>query len=159
MADRLLRITPPLRPPGLCGPVGPDALRGLQYDGPMLAWRKVRKARAPARGALLGAVPLRNALVRESGVAAGLRLSAPLRGGALRRALGAAPPLRQFELDALGAYVWTHIDGRRTVEDLIRDFAADQRVNLREAEVAVLAFLHTLTQRNLVGLRVPGAAP
>jgi len=46
------------------------------------------------------------------------------------------------------------VDGTRSVEGLIEHFAAEKRVNIREAEVAVLAFLKTLVQRNLVALAV-----
>jgi len=115
---------------------------------------------AEKREMLLAAVVLRNELVREVEIAGGLRLTAPLRESAMRRAfagknVASAPREKSFELDDLGTWVWRQLDGRQTVEGLIGAFAGHFRVNLREAEVAVLAFLKTLTQRNLVGLVAP----
>ncbi len=80
-----------------------------------------------------------------------------LRGAKLRRVLaGSRPSARKtFELDALGVFVWQAIDNRKTVEQLIRHFAREKRVALREAEVSILAFLKMLTQRGLIAL-VPG---
>jgi hypothetical protein len=118
----------------------------------MIGWL-TRKSPAPARGALLAAIPVKNALARETPVAGeggGLRLTAPVER-TWRRMLGAKAE-RTFELDALGTFVWQGLNNRRTVEDAIRRFADEQRVNLREAEVAVLAFLQTLTRRGLVAL-------
>jgi len=55
------------------------------------------------------------------------------------------------------AFVWRHADGTRTVEALITTFAEHHQLSLREAEVPVLAFLKTLTQRNLIALAVRSA--
>jgi hypothetical protein len=110
------------------------------------------------RDALLAAIPLRNELVREKPTSAGLRLTAPLRPSTLRRVFvpsNAATPEKSFELDDLGAWVWHALDGVRSVEQLIHAFADHHRVNLREAEVSVIAFLKTLAQRNLIGLVAP----
>ena len=134
----------------------------------MFAWLK--QTPRPVRASLLAAVPVRNQLARvtrparqgaASLSAATLRLTAPLAAGRLHRMLAGrrSMPEKSFDLDELGAFVWESIDGRRHVEDLIRRFAGEKRVNLREAEVAVLAFLKTLAQRNLIALAVsePGA--
>jgi hypothetical protein len=112
------------------------------------------------REMLLAAVPLRNELVRETAVAGGLRLTAPLRESAMRRVFAGKNGAgitreKSFELDDLGTWVWRQMNGRQTVEGLIEAFAGHFRVNLREAEVAVVAFLKTLTQRNLIGLAAP----
>jgi hypothetical protein len=110
------------------------------------------------REALLVAIPVRNELVREKGISGGVRLTAPLRPSRLRRVFvpsNAAVPEKSFELDDLGAWVWHALDGARSVEQLIHAFAGHHRVNLREAEVSVLAFLKTLAQRNLIGLVAP----
>lgn len=128
----------------------------------MLPWRKRKPERKPlpSREALLRAVPLKNTLLRETPTPNGLRLTGQV-NSSWRRLLGAKPE-KTFELDSLGAAVWNSLDGRRTVEDLIRHFAADKRVNLREAEVAVLAFLRTLLRRGLVALAAdppPAQAP
>jgi hypothetical protein len=120
-------------------------------------FRLFQKRSASSRDALLKAVPVKNELVREKVIAeaGGLRLTAPLRPNRLRKSLSPASGAEKtFELDALGAYVWKQIDGR-SVEQLIEVFAATHRVNVREAEVSVTAFLHTLVRRNLVALVAP----
>jgi hypothetical protein len=137
----------------------------------MLNWLKQQKG--PSRDALLRATPRRNKLVRESPVtpdekaatknplgATVLRLTAPLAQTRWQAVLasssrkGPARREKSFDLDELGAFVWHSIDGTRTVEDVITHFAREKRLNLREAEVAVLTFLQTLTRRGLVGLVV-----
>src|SRR5947209_4989448 len=118
------------------------------YDGGMLGWL-IKEKRVP-REALLGAIPVRNALVREKREGKDLRLIGPVKSG-WRRMMGAGGE-KMFELDELGAFVWEGIDGKCTVEGAIRRFATEKRVNLREAEVAVLAFLQTLLLRGLVAL-------
>ena len=59
---------------------------------------------------------------------------------------------KAFDLDELGAQVWHLCDGRHTVAEIIRTFAQTRRVNQREAQVAVLAFLRMLVRRNLVAV-------
>jgi len=110
------------------------------------------------REALLGGVPVKNALVkttlRSNGMA---RLSAPLQRSWLARKLGSDADEKTFELDDLGTFCWQQIDNRRTVETLITAFAEHHKLNLREAEVSVLAFLKLLVQRNLVAIVAPKA--
>jgi hypothetical protein len=112
------------------------------------------------RAGLLSAVVVRNELVQEQAIGDGVRLSAPVERTGLGRVFGGGAGEKRFDLDSLGAWVWQRVDGLRTVEDLIESFAAGQRVNLREAEVAVTAFLKMLVKRGLVALVVPegGAA-
>ncbi len=133
----------------------------------MWGWLIAKKS--PGREALLRAVPVKNQLVREKrvgeeGAMLGttvLRLTAPLAPSRLRGIFGhggrRAHAQKSFDLDALGAFVWQAADGRRTVEEMILHFAETQRVHVREAEVAVLAFLKMLAQRNLVALAVEGS--
>jgi hypothetical protein len=134
----------------------------------MLGWLKKKDHATPEmRDGLLAAVVVRNELVREVHVkSAGkqiFRLTAPLTPKGLRRVMAGerttkAAAGKTFELDELGTFVWEGIDGARTVEGCIRRFAKEKRVNLREAEVAVLAFLKMLVKRGLVGMVVPPAA-
>lgn len=115
------------------------------------AWRRG----APRRTDLLLAVPVKNPVVREKALPRRTRRlgESTLRlTGALARSRGE----KSFELDELGEFVWQSVDGTRTVEGLIRHFASEKRVNLREAEVAVLAFLKMLAKKNLLALRVGG---
>ena len=120
----------------------------------MLRGLGIFKPKPPAeRETLLAAIPVRNELVAESRTSAGtLRLKAPLRETALKRLFGSRRRDKSFELDDLGEIVWAAIDGRTSVEALITTFAHAQRVNLREAEVSVTAFLKMLMQRNLIAL-------
>jgi len=67
------------------------------------------------------------------------------------------PPVteRRFALDELGVEVFNQVDGRRSVRELIDRFAARHKVNRREAELSVAAFIRMLAQRNLVSVAVP----
>jgi len=119
----------------------------------MLGWLK--SSPRPTRQQLLSSVPHKNVLVKETAMAEGLRLTAPLRPNRLREVLGARAGEKSFELDQLGGFTWRSIDGKRNIEGLIRLFAEEQRVSLREADVSVVAFLKMLAQRNLIGLVTP----
>jgi hypothetical protein len=127
------------------------------------ALQKLFRENRPTREQLLAAVPVRNELAKESprgrqGAKLGdvvLRLTAPMKQSRWRAVLSSGTRAgKSFDLDELGAFVWQSLDGRRTVEAVIARFAKEKRVNPREAEVAVLAFLKTLTQRGLVALAI-----
>jgi hypothetical protein len=114
-----------------------------------------KSSAAPDRSALLASIPIHNHLVRATPHESGLRLIAPLKPSSLRRIFSPArstTPEKSFDLDDLGAWVWNHLDGKADIEALITSFAAEHRVNLRESEIAILHFLKTLTQRNLIAL-------
>ncbi len=72
----------------------------------------------------------------------------------LQRLVGRGSVLRQFEIDALGDWVWQQCQGRLTVEELVRGFGRAHAVNLREAEISVVSFLNILAKRNLVAFVV-----
>ena len=65
-----------------------------------------------------------------------------------------APAERSLVLDTRGARAVTLCDGKRTVEDVIRAFAKEQRLTLREASVAMLEYLKALAQRNIIAFAV-----
>jgi hypothetical protein len=114
-------------------------------------WR--REKRAPDRAALLAATPLRRPDVAERALAdGGLELTASLPKNRLTRWLSRsnAPVVRRFELDRLGAEAWRMMDGQTPVRAMIERFAASHQLNLREAEVAMLAYLRTLAQRGIM---------
>lgn len=48
--------------------------------------------------------------------------------------------------------MWATVDGKSSVEQIIVGFSRAHRLNLREAEISVMAFLRTLMQRNLIAL-------
>jgi hypothetical protein len=61
---------------------------------------------------------------------------------------------RRFALDELGVEVLNQIDGRRTVRALVDGFADRHKVNRREAELSVAAFIRMLAQRGIVSVVV-----
>ena len=69
----------------------------------------------------------------------------------VRKPLGVT---KTFQLDDIGRAVWESCDGNTTVRDIITRLAECQRLNVREVEVATLAFLKTLVQKGLVGIPV-----
>ena len=66
------------------------------------------------------------------------------------------PAIRKYQLDDLGRYVWEQAAESPTVEAIIRQFARQHKINIREAEVSVTAFLRMMMQRGLVGMASPG---
>lgn len=61
---------------------------------------------------------------------------------------------KTFELDELGKFVWDACDGKTSVRRIIRSLAQRYNLNEREAEVATVSFLQTLTRKGLVGMAV-----
>lgn len=59
-------------------------------------------------------------------------------------------PYRRVELEPVGSGVLGMCDGRRTVEAIIEEFAADHKLSFREGQLAVTQFLRQLMQRGLV---------
>ena len=106
---------------------------------------------------LLDAKPLRLFGATPQRIAAGQwRLTVPLKQKTwmtlfVRRPLGLT---KTFELDDVGRAVWESCDGETTVRQIITDLAERHRLNVREVEVATLAFLKTLVQKGLVGIAV-----
>jgi hypothetical protein len=62
-------------------------------------------------------------------------------------------PFRTLELDSMGSFVWNHIDGIRSVEDLTGIVTHHYKCHPSEAEHAVAVFLRQLGQRGIIGLR------
>lgn len=107
---------------------------------------------------------------RDVGVVTGqdglVRLSLPvavrpaLAGWARRLGLWDGRVLRRtVELDAMGSAVWALFDGRRTVGDVAACLAERYRLEGREAELAVAAFLRQLGRRGAIGLAESGRTP
>ncbi len=61
--------------------------------------------------------------------------------------------IRKLQLDALGSQVWHLIDGRNTVEEIVRSFAQTHQLHHREAETAVVQFLRNLGQREIIFMK------
>jgi len=79
----------------------------------------------------------------------------PLFAWLVRRMGAPEAPVRvkKLQLDALGTAVWELMDGRRTVRQVIHDFAGEHQLHPREAEVSVTLFLRDLGKRGIVGLQ------
>jgi hypothetical protein len=60
---------------------------------------------------------------------------------------------KKLQLDELGTQVWKLVDNRRTVREIVREFARSHQLMEKEAEVAVTRFLRELGKRGLIGLR------
>jgi hypothetical protein len=118
-----------------------------------------KKRTEPSRSDLLAAVPIRHPAASEQAQDSGaLLLAVPLPRSRAARWLTLGnnrPVIRKFELDERGAEVWRMIDGRTTVRALIESLAEQHRLNLREAEVAMLSYLRTLLSRGIVLLQSP----
>lgn len=106
-------------------------------------------------------VPVRNGAVEISELPDGLvRLAYPLAikpwFGRLADKVGlwdARPMTKTVELDEMGTFVWHHIDGERSVRDIAEAFTKAYEVQPREAELAVTAFIKTIGQRGIIGLK------
>ena len=64
------------------------------------------------------------------------------------------PEKRSLVLDEIGAQVWEMCDGRTTVEAMVKRLSAIHKLNFKEAEVSLLAYLKKLGQKRLVGFVV-----
>jgi hypothetical protein len=106
----------------------------------------------------LAAVPVASGDVAVQLTGEGLvRLSYPVRLNPwLRRLLprvAAAGTRRTVELDGMGSFVWSHIDGNRTVGGLADLVAGHYACLPVEAELAVAEFLRQLGRRGIIGMR------
>jgi hypothetical protein len=123
-----------------------------------LARRWVEPKPAPAPELLRKQRPLRNPIVVETHAPEGATyLTAPLeiqgRGYAAWLAKRMkAPDTKTFELEPVGAFVWSLCDGRHTFDAISRKLSAEYKMNRMEADAALGAFLQTLSQRGLITL-------
>lgn len=63
-------------------------------------------------------------------------------------------PARYF-LDDLGNAVFGRIDGERSVETIVKEFAEEKGLNRREAEAGVVEFLNHLMRRGVIVMVMP----
>jgi hypothetical protein len=118
-----------------------------------------KKAKPPHvdRQAHLAAKPVRMVeaeAIRGSDGAVSLIVPVAKTSVALRFFRAPAGAKKTFELDAMGTMVWDQIDGRTSVQQIIRRLAKQYGLSHREAEVATLAFLKTLTRKSLIGMQL-----
>lgn len=124
-------------------------------------FRKKRPEPTISRAQALRMVPVRNQAVEITELPDGLvRLAYPLAikpwFGRLADKVGlwdGKPMTKTVELDEMGTFVWRHIDGERSVRDIAEAFTEAYEVQPREAELAVTAFIKTIGQRGIIGLK------
>jgi hypothetical protein len=61
-------------------------------------------------------------------------------------------PMRTLELDSMGSFVWNHIDGRNSVQNLAEIVTNHYKCHPSEAEQAVATFIRQLGRRGIIGL-------
>jgi Coenzyme PQQ synthesis protein D (PqqD) len=124
------------------------------------------------RGEILAARPLRNELVtwervvrlvdaandelEESERVPIVMLTIPRRKdrwGNLMAAWLKLPETRKVELDEMGSDVWERCDGNTSVDSINRDICAKYRLNKRQGEVSVTAYLKMLADRRFIRLK------
>lgn len=109
----------------------------------------------------LRAVPVRNRSMEQKplpdgGVAFTVQAAPPgVVLGGMKRLLKVPHRSKTVRLDCLGAEVLRACDGRKTVEEIVDEFAASHRLTFHEARLGVMQFLKVLMQHNAVGLAVP----
>jgi hypothetical protein len=123
--------------------------------------RKKRSAAMRTRREALACIPVKNRHVREQRLESGetvvlYPMAVRPWMGTLARWIGAdGSPSRtaKLQLDRLGSAVWALLDGRTSLQGIAAAFAESQRLERKEAEVAVAQFIRELGRRGLVGLR------
>ena len=73
----------------------------------------------------------------------------------LQMLLPALPPIKTFELDAVGRFVWDLCDGKRTVADIADLLAREKKLEIKEAEVSLATYLKTLTKKGIIAIKRP----
>ncbi len=61
---------------------------------------------------------------------------------------------KTFEFDAIGVFVWESIDGKTSVQQLIRKLSKKYGLSEREAAVSTNQFLQMLGRKSLIGWNV-----
>lgn len=127
----------------------------------MALFKKRQPLPTISRTEALQMVPVRNEQVEETAMENGLvQLAYPLAVkpwfGRLADAVGMwdkRPMIKRLELDEMGTFVWSRIDGAHSVRDIARAFVDQYAVQPREAELSVTAFIKTIGQRGIIGLK------
>jgi hypothetical protein len=118
-----------------------------------------RKNSSLPRGEMLALRPLRTREIawtmKPEDETPGAQLTVPRRDDKIGQILSRVfqiPATKTIELDEFGAAVWEKCDGQHSVEQLIVFTGSAYKLNRRQAEVSVVAFMRMLAQRRLIGL-------
>ena len=115
-----------------------------------------------ARSEVLAARPFRNPAVtwarevRDENAPPIALLRIPRRKdkmGNLMAKIFRLPEFRRMELDEIGSDVWELCDGETSVETLTKAVCDRYKLNRRQAETSVTAYLKMLAERNLIALK------
>jgi len=107
------------------------------------------------RDASLEAVPYQLPTVREQRKEGKLYLTIEYNRPRWQQMLGADQTCeRTFGLDEYGQRVYEYCDGRRTVRQVIGQFAKRTKVSKPEAETAVTRFMRTLIAKGLIAMQM-----
>ena len=124
-----------------------------------MKWRATKKGKHISREAMLGSKPVRNELVeweRDENGEVVIRLTRVDNWKVKVLAkLFYIPKQRKIGLDTVGSQVWEMCDGKHSVDGMIQILAKEYKLNRKEAEVALMAYLKKLGQKRLVGFAVP----
>ncbi len=130
----------------------------------MIGWLRDRiqpNRPMPSRSRTLGARPVRNTLVEwerrpaEDDRPSVVLLRVPRRSDRIGNLVARwfrLPSHRKIELDRIGSDVWEACDGSRSVEGITRLVCDKYRLNRRQGETSVTAYLRLLAERRLIGL-------
>ncbi len=117
-------------------------------------FRRQAKPSQVDRRQVLRLYPVRNAVVRFVQNEDGLYiLIVPVRPrgifGWLSR-IFKLPSEHRIELDELGSAVWALCDGHHTVDAIVQHLTRRYKLERREAEFSLFAFLNTLSRRGFI---------
>ena len=125
----------------------------------MLPFLNKRKGPVLSREQSMASMPLRNPMLTESVEDDGIvRLAIPRKEAWWVKLLSRVfyvPKRRRIALDELGSFVWQQCDGETTVRTLIDKFCKKYKLNRKEAEVSMVAYLRQLAKKGLIGIQVP----
>lgn len=60
---------------------------------------------------------------------------------------------RKLQLDQQGSRVWQLLDGKRSVAQVIEQFASQEEISLRDSEHSITLFFRSLGKRGLILMR------
>ena len=105
----------------------------------------------------LAAKPIRLVEAEMTVNEAGGKLKVPLKSSRFIGKIFKMPEgaTKTFEFDSIGVFVWENIDGRTSVQQLIRKVAKHCKFSEREAAVSTNLFLQMLGKKSLIGWNVP----
>ena len=117
----------------------------------------------PSRGQVLAARPFRHPKIawsrepaREDGLPELVLVKVPRRQdrwGNLVARWFKLPDHKKIELDQIGSEVWELCDGTHSVEGISQAISRSYKLNKRQAETSVTAYLKMLADRRLIGLQ------